>query len=115
MTPSHYTYPTILPQHSGPSFFSEQLAHLEIAVVESIPVPRVQNHYAPPFEETVPGKTLAFLQAFKGFVSYRELGGKIGISRKSASTAINNLKRMGYKFEEQTRNQLMFVKLKITE
>lgn len=40
MTPEHYTYPTILPQHTGNWFFKEQIERLEIAMSEA----NVQKH-----------------------------------------------------------------------
>lgn len=115
MTPNHYTYPTILPQHAGPSFFTDQLAHLEMVVAEMKPKLPSIPRYTLPFEETVAGKTLDYLTNNPNFIAYRELGPHLGISRKSAATAINNLRKMGYKFDEQTRNQVVFVRLKITE
>ena len=105
-------YPTILPQHAGDFFFKEQIERLEIAVTEAIPVARNMNHYVPPFETTVPGRTLAFLESHKDFISYRELGEQVKISRKSAATAVNHLRKLGHKFEEKVVKQLMYVKLK---
>lgn len=108
---AHYGYQP-LPQHQGNHFFTDQIAHLEIAVRESIPTSRNMNHYVPPFETTVPGRTLAFLKSHNDFISFRELGEKVKISRKSAATAVNYLRKMGHKFEEKAEKQLMFVRLK---
>lgn len=112
MTPDHYTYPTVLPQHSGDWFFKEQIERLEIAISERPKpydyVPKVKL----PFEQTSPGKVLAFLQSHPDFVSYRELGELMEISRKSASNAVNNLRHQGYGFEEKIKGQLVMVRLK---
>lgn len=112
MTPDHYTYPTILPQHAGEMFFKEQIERLEIAVTLAVPVTRTFNFYVPPFEKTVPGRVLAFLEDHKDFISYRELGEKVIVSRKSAATAVNHLRKLGHKFDEKVVKQLMYVKLK---
>jgi len=113
MTPHYYTYPTVLPQHAGPNFFKEQLAHLEIAVSQFITLtPKSQPRYIVPFEDTVPGKVLAFMKTQKDFIAYRELGVRMGISRKSASTAVQALKRQGHFFEERKKGQLIAVRLK---
>lgn len=113
MTPHYYTYPTVLPQHAGDMFFKEQLAHLEIAVSQFITLtPKSQPRYIVPFEDTVPGRVLAFLKTQTDYMPYKALGERMGISRKSASTAVQALKRQGHFFEEKKKGQLVAVRLK---
>jgi len=101
-----------LPQPMGNWFFKEQLERLEIAIATQ-PKP---GDYVPkvklPFEQTSAGKVLKFLKSHKGFVSYKELAVLMGISRKSAANSVNNLRHLGYGFEEKVNRQLVMVRLK---
>ena len=108
----HYGYQP-LPQHAGPWFFNEQIAHLEVAVKEAVPVKKdFSPRHMLAFEEKVEGKTYKCLQGQKDYIAYRELAKLVGIYRKSASTAVRALRRQGYQFEEKTVNQVIFVRLK---
>lgn len=108
---AHYGF-AVLPQHQGNYFFSEQLAHLEIAVSQIIPKGAFTARNTLSFEQTVAGRVYAYLKENPAYIAYRQLGPNLGLSRKSASTAVKQLRKMGYVFEETVSNQAVMVRLK---
>jgi biotin operon repressor len=110
MTQQHYGYPQ-LPQHVGPWFFADQIAHLEIAVnevpvkVEHIPRP------LPAFHETLAGRALEYMQGKTEYIYYRELADHLDATNKSANKSVNTLRRMGWKFDTKQSKGVMMVKL----
>lgn len=107
----HYGF-AVLPQHQGNYFFSEQIAHLEIAVSQMTPKPNFIPRNTLPFEQTVAGRVYAYLKENPAYIAYRQLGPNLGLSRKSASTAVNQLRKLGYVFEETVKGQTVMVRLK---
>jgi hypothetical protein len=106
----HYGFQP-LPQHQGNYFFKDQIAHLEIAVLEG-PKP---SEYVPTmkdFNKTVVGRVLAYMELHPEFSSYRTIGEGLDIPHKSACKAISQLRRMDYKFETVTKNSVLLIKLK---
>lgn len=108
---AHYGF-AVLPQHQGNYFFSEQLAHLEIAVSQLPPKPPSIPRHTLPFEQTVAGRVYTYLKENPEFIAYRVLGPKLELSRKSAATAVSQLRRLGHEFDETVKGQVVMVRLK---
>jgi hypothetical protein len=113
----HYGYQP-LPQHAGPWFFSEQVAHLEIAIHEQDEYkPRTdtsretRNNQNTPFEETKNGKLYAWLKAQNRFVSYSEMGEFLGRPSKYAVRLVSFLYTKGYPMLKETRKNRAYVKM----
>jgi len=82
------------------NFWSEQLAHLEIAVSmpEVLPGSRIPPHPPRPanFDETIAGKIVKSILG-KGFYTAVDLEKRIGFAKKNIGYQMDRIKKEGYR------------------